>query len=101
MSALTRSLLLATLGLAIPHIGAAEYDLRVEYEYELQRGPGEWVVVGTHFRHADDCTTYGCVLIGPMNDEDACKEWARFYNRRDPHDHVRCVSAENYQIDKY
>lgn len=108
---MARPLLLAILLVAAPCVGAAQEtrgsealrrdDLRNEYERELTSTRGQWVVIGTHFRHADNCTSYGCVVMGPMNDHDACIEWSRAYNTHDPYDHTSCVDASDYEIEPY
>ena len=80
---------------------SAQQDLRAEYERELASQAGEWVVVGNHFRHSDNCTVHGCIVMGPMIDQEACEEWSRDYNLHDPLDHTTCVDATKYQTTPY
>lgn len=63
------------------------------YIAELNLPRSQFVVVSNHFRHDVDCTSRGCVVMGPMEDREACEEWSRAYNRVDPFDHTRCVEA--------
>lgn len=56
----------------------------------------EWVVISNHFKHSENCTSRGCILMGPTVDRDACDDWAKVYNRKDPFDHARCVEAIDY-----
>ena len=75
-----------------------EYE---QFRSDFDNSGSEWVVISYHFRHGDDCTTYGCVIIGPTGDRPACEEWASLYNGADPFDHVRCVDATSYEIPQY
>lgn len=63
------------------------------YLAELLRPDAQYVALGLHFRHDDDCTNRGCVLMGPTDDRDACEEWVKHYNRIDPYDAARCFEA--------
>ncbi|MCI4664471.1 MAG: hypothetical protein MRY74_07090 [Neomegalonema sp.] len=78
-------------------VARAQEALHDLYAQELKPKPQEWVVIGHHFRHSDNCTSDGCVVMGPMDDREACEEWARDYNRHDPYDHTRCVEAKDYR----
>lgn len=60
---------------------------------ELERPGPEFVVVSNHFRHDVGCTSRGCVVMGPTDDQAACEAWSRAYNTIDPYDHTRCVQA--------
>ena len=85
----------------LPALAAPQEDLRQAYEYELTTPPGDWIVVGNHYRHTNNCAAHGCVVMGPMNDKDACEQWAKDYNRHDPLDHTRCVDASDYEVSSY
>lgn len=60
---------------------------------ELHGAATQYIALGLHYRHDDDCTNRGCVLMGPTDDRDACEEWVKSYNRIDPYDAARCVAA--------
>ncbi|MEL6318538.1 MAG: hypothetical protein AAFR16_12980 [Pseudomonadota bacterium] len=64
------------------------------YLAELASPAAHYVVVSNHFRHDVDCTSKGCVVMGPMEDRAACEDWSKRYNRVDPFDHTRCVVAD-------
>lgn len=66
-----------------------------DYQDERQGYVDEWVVVSDHYKHANNCTSDGCIIMGPMSDHDACQEWSRDYNKIDPLDHSRCVSTQS------
>ena len=90
-------------------IGALSTSLAVaqddgEYGFfkaEIDNVGAEWVVISYHFIHGEDCTTFGCIIIGPTEDKAACDEWASLYNRGNPFDHSRCVSAAGYEVPRY
>ncbi len=63
------------------------------YLSELHGVATQYVVLGLLYRHDDDCTNRGCVLMGPTDNREACEEWVKFYNRIDPYDAARCVEA--------
>lgn len=68
--------------------------------YEAERGGfvEEWVVISNHFRHSVNCTSDGCIVMGPMTDRAACEEWSESYNRFDPNDYTHCRPARDYNI---
>lgn len=68
------------------------------YRAEIENPGPQWVVISYHFRHGADCTSLGCVIVGPTESQEACEEWATLYNSGDPYDHVRCTSAANYNL---
>ena len=84
-----------------PAAAQSEIALQEQYQDERHGLVEEWVAVSDHYKHSDNCTSDGCVIMGPMSDRDACEEWTRTYNRIDPFDHARCVSARSYSIRKY
>lgn len=63
------------------------------YLRELHGVVTQYVVIGLHYSHDDNCTNRGCVLLGPTDDRDACEEWVKHYNRIDPYDAARCLEA--------
>lgn len=63
------------------------------YLRELHGVVTQYVVLGLHYSHDDDCTNRGCVLLGPTDDREACEEWVKQYNRIDPYDVARCLEA--------
>lgn len=77
--------------------GAAQAQTRDQlfnaYLAELHGSATEYVALGLHYRHDVDCTSRGCVLMGPTDNRDACEEWVKHYNRIDPYDVARCVEA--------
>ena len=80
---------------------AQQSEEYLAYLAELEKPGPQWVVISYHFRHGDGCTTYGCVIVGPTNDEDACRNWSRLYNRGAIEDHSRCVMADPYALPQY
>ena len=78
--------------------GVAAQEVVSGYEAERGGWVPEWIVISNHFRHSENCTSDGCVVMGPMTDRAACEEWSRRYNKIDPFDHTRCVSAKAYNI---
>ena len=62
----------------------------------LEEADGEWIVVSQHYKHTENCIKLGCILSGPVADQDACKAWAKEYNKKDPFDHARCVDGTGY-----
>lgn len=73
---------------------AAGERLYAEYLAEIGRPDPHFVAVSNHFRHTEDCTRSGCVIMGPTQDRAACEDWARAWNQFDPYDHARCVEAD-------
>ncbi len=91
------------LGAAVA-LGAAAQPVDLSeraYEAERRARTGQWVVISNHFRHSDNCTSDGCILMGPTDDRDACEAWSRQYNRVDPLDHTRCIEARFYTDGAY
>ena len=68
---------------------------------ELNDAGAQYVVVSNHFRHEVACSGRGCVLMGPTDDQEACKDWARGYNEIDPLDYARCIESVDYERLRY
>lgn len=98
---MSRTVLAAFLMAATASAAVADEQEEQAYRMEIESPGEEWVVISYHYRHSDACTSFGCVIIGPTEDRDACQEWARAYSAADPTDHARCVSAEPYLILRY
>ena len=71
------------------------------YLAEINDAGAQYVVVSNHFRHKISCTGRGCILMGPTDDQAACKQWAKSYNALDPLDYARCVEALDYEAVRY
>ncbi len=87
--------------LAAGAAAAQDNEEYLSYLSELETPGEQWVVISYHYTHGLDCTQYGCVIIGPTENKDACQEWARLYNGGDPDDHSRCVRADGYELRDY
>lgn len=71
-------------------------DLYARFLAELADPGAQYVVLSNHHRHDTGCTSRGCILMGPTEDREACREWASAYNTADPYDYARCVDAGDY-----
>ena len=68
---------------------------------ELNDAGAQYVVVSNHFRHKVACSGRGCVLMGPTDDREACRQWARSYNALDPLDYARCIETVDFEKLRY
>ena len=94
---------IAILALAVVTLSrvASADELQEAFLAAQSGAPEEWVVISNHFRHSENCTSDGCIVMGPMSDREACEDWSASYNRIDPFDHTRCVAARSYAISNY
>lgn len=84
--------------------GAAAQVDPLDYEAflaELNDAGAQYVVVSNHFRHDVACSGRGCILMGPTDDQAACREWAKSYNAIDPLDYARCIESVDYEDLRY
>ena len=100
---LRRAAVAAALSLTAPALASAQVG-PLDYESflaEMNDAGAQYVVVSNHFRHKVACSGRGCILMGPTDDREACRQWAGAYNKLDPLDYARCVESKDYDALRY